>query len=81
MPAHHLRSWAENGARTGDFHKYRRLPEPWQADVVLRAGASQPPIEHVRGVCVVRVGVPAGKQAAEESLTFSRNCLARTDGR
>lgn len=78
MPAHHLRSWAENGARTGDFHKYRRLPEPWQADVVLRAGAPQPPIEHVR---VVRVGVPAGKQAAEESLTFSCNYLARTDGR
>lgn len=66
MPAHHLRNRAENGARTGDFHRYRRLPEPWRAGVVLRAGAPQPPIEHVRVVRVVRVGVPAGKQAAEE---------------
>lgn len=41
-------------------------------------GAAQPP---VRDVGVVGVGFPAGKQAAEEPLIFSCNCLARTDGR
>ena len=28
MLAHHLRNRAENGVRAGDFHRYRRLPEP-----------------------------------------------------
>ena len=63
MPAHHPRNRAENGVRTGDFHRHRRFSEPRQAGVVLRIGAAQPPI---RGFGVVGVGVPAGQQAPEE---------------
>ena len=53
----------KNGVRAGGFHRHRRFPEPRQAGVVLRVGAAQPPI---RDFGVVGVGVPAGKQAAEE---------------
>ena len=63
MPAHYPRNRAENGIRAGDFHRYRRFPEPQQAGVVLRIGAAQPPI---RDFGVVGVGVLAGKQAPEE---------------
>lgn len=54
---------AQNRFRARDLHRYRRLPKPRQARVVLRPGAAQPPVGNLD---LLGDGIAPRQQEAEE---------------